>query len=105
MSLKTYTRYALQMAVPDDAICRREPERNRIGSNTITFPPETKSLPDRYHLFLNMNRKKSRYSIRASSAWMEQRLQESEDLRNIPKTNLDIAFTPYDATEEQTEEP
>ena len=57
MPLKTYTRRALQMAVLDDAICRRELEGNSMGGHTITFPPETETLPLRDHLFLSMNRK------------------------------------------------
>ena len=81
MPLKTYTRRALQMAVLDDAICRRELEGNSMGGHTITFPPETETLPHRYHLFLSMNRKKSRIALQAELARMEQRLREAEGLR------------------------
>lgn len=105
MPLKTYTRRALQMAVLDDAICRRELEGNSMGGHTITFPPETETLPHRYHLFLSMNRKKSRIALQAELARMEQRLREAEGLRNTLKTNLDIGFAPYETTEEPSEEP
>lgn len=105
MPLKTYTRRALQMAVLDDAICRRELEGNSMGGHTITFPPETETLPHRYHLFLSMNRKKSHIALQAKLARMEQRLREAEGLRNTLKTNLDIGFAPYETTEEPSEEP
>ena len=105
MPLKTYTRRALQMAVLDDAICRRELEGNSMGGHTITVPPETETLPHRYHLFLSMNRKKSRIALQAELARMEQRLREAEGLRNTLKTNLDIGFAPYETTEEPSEEP
>mgnify|MGYP001151662401 FL=1 len=105
MPLKTYTRRALQMAVLDDAICRRELEGNSMGGHTITFPPETETLPHRDHLFLSMNRKKSRIALQAELARMEQRLREAEGLRNTLKTNLDIGFAPYESTEEPSEEP
>lgn len=105
MPLKTYTRRALQMAVLDDAICRRESEGNSIGGHAITFPPETETLPHRYHLFLSMNRKKSHIALQAELARMEQRLREAEGLRNTLKTNLDIGFAPYETTEEPSEEP
>ena len=103
--LKPYTRRALQMAVLDDAICRRELEGNSMDGHAITFPPETETLPHRYHLFLSMNRKKSRIALQAELARMEQRLREAEGLRNTLKTNLDIGFAPYEATEEPSEEP
>ena len=105
MPLKTYTRRALQMAVLDDAICRRELEGNSMGGHAITLPPETETLPHRYHLFLSMNRKKSRIALQAELARMEQRLREAEGLRNTLKTNLDIGFAPYETTEEPSEEP
>ena len=105
MPLKTYTRRALQMAVLDDAICRRELEGNSMDGHAITFPPETETLPHRDHLFLNMNRKKSRIALQAELARMEQRLREAEGLRNTLKTNLDIGFAPYETTEEPSEEP
>ena len=60
MPLKEFTRYALYMAVLDDEICRNELEGNRIGDKVITFPPRAESLQERYHLFLQMNRRKSR---------------------------------------------
>lgn len=76
-----------------------------IGGHAITFPPETETLPHRYHLFLSMNRKKSRIALQAELARMEQRLREAEGLRNTLKTNLDIGFAPYESTEEPSEEP
>lgn len=92
MPLKEYTRFALQMAVLDDEICRNELEGNRIGGEAIVFPPKTDSVPYRYHLFLNMNRKKSRRCLQSEMAAMEKRLEESLQFRDMPKTDLDITF-------------
>ena len=60
MPLKEFTRYALYMAVMDDEICRNELEGNQIGDVVITFPPKAETLQERYHLFLQTNRAKSR---------------------------------------------
>ena len=90
MPLKTYTRRALQMAVLDDAICRRELEGNSIGGHAITFPPETETLPHRYHLFLSMNRKKSRRQLREEIAGMEERLRESRQYIGKPGEQLEV---------------
>ena len=71
MPLKEFTRYALYMAVMDDEICRNELEGNQIGDTVIAFPPREKSLQERYHLFLKMNRTKSRRQLQAEIADME----------------------------------
>lgn len=77
MPLKEFTRYALYMAVMDDEICRNELEGNQIGDEIITFPPKVETLQERYHLFLQMNRAKSRRQIQEKIMEMEQRLRES----------------------------
>lgn len=78
MPLKEFTRYALYMAVMDDEICRNELEGNQIGDEVIAFPPKAATLQERYHLFLQMNRAKSRQQIQKEIAAMELRLQESQ---------------------------
>ena len=75
MPLKEFTRYALYMAVMDDEICRNELEGYQIGDEVITFPPKEETLQYRYHLFLQMNRTKSRRQIQKEIADMEQRLR------------------------------
>ena len=85
MPLKEFTRYALYMAVLDDEICRNELEGNRIGDTMIQFGPKEETLQDRYHIFLQMNRKKSRRQLQAEIAEMEQRLQASRQY--ISRTN------------------
>lgn len=77
MPLKEFTRYALYMAVMDDEICRNELEGNQIGDEIITFPPKVETLQERYHLFLQINRAKSRRQIQEKIMEMEQRLRES----------------------------
>ena len=90
MPLKEFTRYALYMAVMDDEICRNELEGNQIGDEVITFPPKEESLQYRYHLFLQMNRTKSRRQIREKISEMEQRLQESRQYIGQPKEQLEV---------------
>ena len=90
MPLKEFTRCALYMAVMDDEICRNELEGSRIGDEVITFPPKEESLQYRYHLFLQMNRTKSRQQIRKEIADMEQRLQESRQYIGQPKEQLEV---------------
>lgn len=92
MPLKEFTRYALYMAVMDDEICRNELEGNQIGDEVITFPPKEETLQDRYHLFLQMNRAKSRRQIQEEIAEMEQRLQESRQYIGHPKEQLEVEF-------------
>lgn len=77
MPVKEFTRYALYMAVMDDEICRNELEGNQIGDQVITFAPRAETLQERYHLFLEMNRTKSRRQLQQEIADMEQRLRES----------------------------
>ena len=77
MPLKEFTRYALYMAVMDHEICRNELEGNQIGDEVITFPPKEESLQYRYHLFLQMNRKKSRARLQMEADQLQQRLEES----------------------------
>lgn len=72
MPLKEFTRYALYMAVMDDEICRNELEGNQIGDEGVMFPPKAETLQDRYHLFLQMNRTKSRRQIQDEITEMEQ---------------------------------
>ena len=93
MPLKEFTQYALYMAVMDDEICRNELEGNQIGDETITFPPKAETLQGRYHLFLQMNRAKSRQQIQTEIAEMEQRLQESMQYVGQPKEQLEVEFT------------
>lgn len=90
MPLKEYTRYALYMATLDDEICRNELEGNRIQGETIVFPPKDESLQYRYHLFLEMNRKKSRKAIQVEIKQLEQRLEESKQYLNEPKIDLEV---------------
>ena len=90
MPLKEFTRYALYMAVMDDEICRNELEGYQIGDEVITFPPKEETLQYRYHLFLQMNRTKSRRQIQKEIADMEQRLQESRQYIGQPKEQLEV---------------
>lgn len=90
MPLKEFTRYALYMAVMDDEICRNELEGNQIGDQVILFPPKEETLQDRYRLFLQMNRAKSRRQIQKEIAEMEQRLQESRQYIGQPKERLEV---------------
>lgn len=90
MPLKEYTRYALYMATLDDEICRNELEGNTIQGETIVFPPKEESLQYRYHLFLEMNRKKSRKAIQVEIKQLEQRLEESKQYLNEPKIDLEV---------------
>ena len=89
MPLREFTRCALYMAVMDDEICRNELEGNQIGDEVITFPPTAETLQDRYHLFLQMNRTKSRRQIQEEIAEMEQRLWESRQYMDKPKEQLE----------------
>ena len=93
MPLKEFTRSALYMAVMDDEICRNELEGNRIGDKTITFPPKAETLQARYHLFLQMNRAKSRQQIQKNIVEMERRLQESRQYIGQPKEQLEVEFS------------
>lgn len=80
------------MAVMDDEICRNELEGNQIGDTVIAFPPREESLQARYHLFLEMNRTKSRRQLQAEIAEMEQRLQESRQYLGQPKEQLEVGI-------------
>lgn len=91
--LKEFTRYALYMAVMDDEICRNELEGNKIQDAVITFPPKAEALQQRYHLFLQMNRAKSRQQLQKEIAEMEQRLQESRQYIGQPGKKLEVAFS------------
>ena len=90
MPLKEYTRYALLMAVLDDEICRNELQGRRFGGRTVLFPPQSESLQYRYHLFLQMNRAKSRQQIQKEIAEKEQRLQESRQYIGQPREQLEV---------------
>ena len=87
MPLKEYTRWALYMAVLDDAICRRELDGLQIGGECIRFPPKADSLQYRYHLFLQGNRKKSREMLRSETAQLEQRLRQARLDAVFPRAN------------------
>ena len=89
-SLKEFAQYALYMAVMDDEICRNELEGNQTGDEVITFPPREESLQYRYHLFLQMNRAKSRRQIQEKIAEMDKRLQESRQYIGQPKERLEV---------------
>ena len=90
MPLKEFTQYALYMAVMDDEICRNELEGNQMGDESITFPPKAETLQERYHLFLQMNRAKSRQQIQEEIVEMEQRLQESRQYIGQSKEQLEV---------------
>lgn len=93
MPLREFTRSALYMAVMDDEICRNELAGNKIGDTVITFPPKAETLQERYHLFLQMNRTKSRRQLRAEIAEMEQRLRESRQYISQSKKPLEAEFS------------
>lgn len=93
MPLREFTRSALYMAVMDDEICRNELAGNKIGDTVITFPPKAETLQERYHLFLQMNRTKSRRQLRAEIAEMEQRLRESRQYISQSKEPLEVEFS------------
>lgn len=95
MPLKEFTRYALYMAVLDDEICRNELEGNQVGDQVITFAPRAETLQERYHLFLEMNRTKSRRQLQQEIADMEKRLRESRQYIGQPKERLEIEITEH----------
>lgn len=97
MPLKEFTRCALYMAVMDDEICRNELEGNRIGDQVISFAPRAETLQERYHLFLELNRTKSREQLQQEIADLEQRLQESRQYTDQPKEHLEVEFAGQDA--------
>ena len=90
MPVQEFTRYALYMAAMDDEICRNELEGNQIGDQIITFAPREETLQERYHLFLKMNRTKSRRQLQQEIAHMERRLQESRQYRDHPRQRLEV---------------
>ena len=92
MPVKEFTRYAFYMAVMDDEICRNELEGNQVGDRVITFAPRAETLQKRYHLFLEMNRTKSRRQLQQEIADMEQRLRESRQYIGQPKERLEVEF-------------
>ena len=85
MPLKEYTQHALYMAMLDDKICRNELEGTQVDGKIIHFPPQAETLQDRYHLFLQRNRRKSRRAIQGEIAGMERRLQTSRQYRSKTK--------------------
>ena len=94
MPLKEYTRQALYMAALDDEICRNELEGERIGGEVICFPSKAESLQYRYHLFLAINRGKSRKTLQAETAEMERRLEESKTYLRQPRGELEVEIVP-----------
>lgn len=91
--LKEFARYALYMAVMDDEICRNELEGNQIGVQTICFRPREETIQEKYHLFLSMNRKKSRKQLRKEIGEMERRLRDSRRYVGQPKAHLEIEIS------------
>ena len=96
LGIKEYTGYALYMAILDDEICRNELAGNRIGGEAIVFPPPLVTLQERYHLFLNMNRGKSRTALQRQVLEMEQRRQESRKYLVQPKCELEVSIADRD---------
>ena len=92
MPLREFTRYALYMAALDDEICRNELEGNQIGDKVITFASRAETLQERYHLFLERNRAKSRRQLQQEIADMEQRLRESRQYIGQPREQLEVEF-------------
>ena len=75
MPLREYTANALYMAVLDDEISRRE------LAGLAEFPSKKESLQYKYHLFLKLNRKRSRKNIQQEIDRLEShlnRLNEGE---------------------------
>ncbi|MFQ9472431.1 MAG: hypothetical protein ACLR0P_04210 [Oscillospiraceae bacterium] len=56
----------------------------------ITFPPKAETLQERYQLFLQMNRAKSRRQLQKEVAEMERRLQESRQYTDKPEEQLEV---------------
>ena len=69
MPLKEYTASALYMAVLDDEISRRE------LAEVAVFPSKKESLQYKYHLFLELNRKRSRKKLEREIYQMESHLE------------------------------
>ncbi len=84
MPLKEYTRYALYMAVLDDETARNMLSDQQYNGKCVVFPPKAESLQYRYHIFLEMNQKKSRKRIKAEIANMELRLIASKNCLHKP---------------------
>lgn len=68
MPLKEYTANALYMAVLDDEISRRE------LAGVAEFPSKKESLQYKYHLFLELNRKRSPKKIEREIDHLESHL-------------------------------
>ncbi len=79
MPMKESPRRALYMAVLDDEISRLTWEGQEINGKPVVFPHRSKSLQYRYHLFLELNRKKSRSKLRGEIAQMEEMLVEEKE--------------------------
>lgn len=96
MPWQEYAQYARRMAELDDTIGRNELEGNRIDGKIIAFPPKSESVEERYHVFLRLNRRKSRNTIRGEIERMERRLQESKQYRGAPKEELNVEWAEPD---------
>ena len=83
MPLKEYTANALYMAVLDDEISRRELE------GLAEFPPKKESLQYKYHLFLELNRKRSCKDIQQEISRLESHLNR---LDKGKKEIVDVGF-------------
>ena len=71
MPLKEYTSYALYMAHLDDQIARLE-----LGE-LIEFDNKKVTLQYRYHLFLQLNKRKSTRELEMQIKYMEHRLKNA----------------------------
>lgn len=79
MKPEDYTKYALYMAVLDDAIVRKElGEANEAGEVEVHFPDRMETLHHRYSLFLEMNKGKTEEALEKEISEMEKRLQATE---------------------------
>ncbi len=77
MPLREYTANALYMAVLDDEISRRE----LMG--LAVFPSKKESLQYKYHLFLELNRKRSRKDIQQEIDQLESRLNSLNEREEV----------------------
>ena len=82
MPLKEYTANALYMAVLDDEICRRE------LADLTEFPSKKETLQYKYHLFLELNRRRSRKEIQQEIIRLEYR-RDSLNRRAMEDTAIE----------------
>lgn len=75
MPLKEYRKYALNMAVLDDEICRLELGYDEDLKRVIVWPEKSETLLHRYDLFIELNRFKGRKKLDEEILVMEERLR------------------------------